>query len=261
MSEVAFAVAAHPDDIEFMMAGTLLLLGDAGYELHYMNVANGSCGSLTTNRDETVAIRTQESKDAAAKLGATYHDPLVDDLQIYYTPELVAKLCAIVREVNPQILLIPSPQDYMEDHMNVSRLMVTATFCRIAPNFPTDPPTDHVEREVALYHCMPAGLEDQLRNPIYADLYLDISSEIDQKRQALACHRSQKEWLDATQGMDSYLKTMEDLSYRMGKMSGKFEYAEGWRKHLHLGFGSEDFDPLSDALENKIIFKDNNGEN
>ena len=39
---VAFALAAHPDDIEFMMAGTLVLLGDAGYEIHYMNVANGS---------------------------------------------------------------------------------------------------------------------------------------------------------------------------------------------------------------------------
>ena len=45
MSPRAFAVAAHPDDIEFMMAGTLILLGRAGYELHYMTIANGSCGS------------------------------------------------------------------------------------------------------------------------------------------------------------------------------------------------------------------------
>ena len=41
----AFAVAAHPDDIEFVMAGTLILLRRAGYELHYMNIANGCCGS------------------------------------------------------------------------------------------------------------------------------------------------------------------------------------------------------------------------
>ena len=41
----AFAVAAHPDDIEFFMAGTLMRLGEAGYELHYMNVADGSCGT------------------------------------------------------------------------------------------------------------------------------------------------------------------------------------------------------------------------
>ena len=43
--KTAFALVAHPDDIEFMMAGTLVLLGQLGYELHYMNLANGSAGS------------------------------------------------------------------------------------------------------------------------------------------------------------------------------------------------------------------------
>ncbi|HUU58478.1 MAG TPA: PIG-L family deacetylase, partial [Phycisphaerae bacterium] len=53
MSEIAIAVAAHPDDIEFMMGGTLLLLGLAGCELHYMTVANGSCGSVTADARRT----------------------------------------------------------------------------------------------------------------------------------------------------------------------------------------------------------------
>ena len=44
--KTAIAIAAHPDDIEFYMAGTLLLLKRAGYEIHYMNVANGNCGSV-----------------------------------------------------------------------------------------------------------------------------------------------------------------------------------------------------------------------
>ncbi len=34
-----FALACHPDDIEFMMGGTLFLLKQAGCELHYMNLA------------------------------------------------------------------------------------------------------------------------------------------------------------------------------------------------------------------------------
>ena len=29
------AIAAHPDDIEFLMSGTMMLLAEAGYELHY----------------------------------------------------------------------------------------------------------------------------------------------------------------------------------------------------------------------------------
>ncbi|MDG2125455.1 MAG: PIG-L family deacetylase, partial [Verrucomicrobiales bacterium] len=39
------AIGAHPDDIEFMMAGTLLLLQKQGWEVHYMNLSSGNCGS------------------------------------------------------------------------------------------------------------------------------------------------------------------------------------------------------------------------
>ena len=250
MPKAAFAIAAHPDDIEFVMAGTLLLLGRAGYDLHYMNVANGSGGSVTMDADQTKAVRTQESRDSVGLLGAQFHPPLVDDLQIYYTPELVAKLCAIVRKVNPEILLIPSPQDYMEDHTNVSRLMVTAAFSRTVRNFPTDPPSNFIRSEMALYHAMPYGLQDQLRQPVAAHLYVDVTSVMDAKRTVLACHRSQKEWLDASQGLNNFIITMENLNRRVGSMSGKFEYAEGWRRHSHFGFADVDFDPLSSALAN-----------
>ena len=32
----------------------------------------------------------------------------------------------------------------------------------------------------------------------------------------------------------------------MGRQSGQYEYAEGWIRHLHLGLGLEEFDPLAD---------------
>ncbi len=254
MSKTAFAISAHPDDIELMMAGTLILLGEAGYELHYMNVANGSCGTATMDYDEVVAARTAEARAAAGRLGATFHEPLADDLQIYYTPSLVAGLCAVVRQVRPEILLIPSPQDYMEDHVNVSRLAVTAAFCRNMRNFVTDPVVAPINNDTALYHALPWGLQDQFRKPIQADLYVNISSTIDKKRDALACHRSQKEWLDESQGHDSYLNTMVEMSKNVGGMSGRFEFAEGWIRHSHMGFAAEDFDPLGEALGDLAIF-------
>ncbi len=34
MTKTAMAIAAHPDDIEFFMAGTLLLLKQNGYQIH-----------------------------------------------------------------------------------------------------------------------------------------------------------------------------------------------------------------------------------
>ncbi len=256
MRPVAFAVVAHPDDVEFMMAGTLVLLGRAGYDLHTMTVANGSCGTTTLPPDRIVAIRAAESRKASRLLGATSHPPLVDDLQIYYTPQLVAKLCAIVRDVRPEILLIPAARDYMEDHTNVSRLMVTAAFCRGMRNVDTDPPTDPVDGAIALYHAAPVGLSGPLREPVQADRYVDVGEVLSIKREALACHRSQKEWLDASQGLDSYLRTMEEMTAEMGRMSGRFEYAEAWRRHLHVGFAEEDFDPLTDALGERIAAAD-----
>ncbi len=256
MSKVAMAVAAHPDDIEMMMGGTLIMLKRAGCEIHYMNVANGSCGTDTLDKNEIVAIRTAEAQDAADLIGAVFHPPLVDDLQIIYTESLAAKLCAIVRRVDPQILLLPSPQDYMEDHMNTSRLMVTAAFCRNIVNFPTDPPTPPLFSEMCLYHGLPWGLRDQLRKTVDAGTFVDVSSVMADKRRMLACHRSQKEWLDRTQGLESYLTTTEDLAAQVGRLSGRFTHAEGWRRHLHLGFGREEFDPLSDALGKHIISLD-----
>ena len=63
-----------------------------------------------------------------------------------------------------------------------------------------------------------------------------VSSKMDLKTKMLAAHKSQKLWLDQSQGMDSYLVTMRDLMQSVGRLSnGKFEFAEGWRRHLHLG--------------------------
>lgn len=248
MPKVAMAVAAHPDDIEFMMSGTLVLLGEAGYELHYMNIGTGSCGSATLTRDQIVAIRTEESRAACGLIWASFHPPLVDDIEILYETKLIRRLCAIVRQVKPEILLLPSPQDYMEDHMTASRLAVTAAFCRNMRNYITDPLSEPVDVQMALYHALPYGLKDQLRKSVVPEFFVDVSSAMNRKRQMLACHKSQKEWLDESQGIDSYITTMEGMCAEVGRMSGKFDFAEGWRRHSHLGFGSEDFDPLTTAL-------------
>ncbi|MBM4016899.1 MAG: LmbE family protein [Planctomycetes bacterium] len=244
----AMAIAAHPDDIEFMMAGTLLALGEAGWRLHCLNVATGSCGSRSTGRDETVAVRTREAQAAAAMLGSILHPPLVDDIEIYYEPRLLARVAAVVRQAAPQALLVPSPCDYMEDHVNASRLAVTAAFTRGMPNLATDPPAAPVDSPVAVYHALPYGLQDVLRRPVRPDFCVDISRVFDRKRRALACHESQKRWLDESQGIGSYLKAMEDMSAAVGRMSGRFALAEGWQRHSHLGFGPPDFDPLGEAL-------------
>jgi len=53
--------------------------------------------------------------------------------------------------------------------------------------------------------------------------------------------------------MDSYLATMDRMSKEVGELSGKYEYAEGWRRHLHLGFSATEHDPLSEALGDQCL--------
>lgn len=249
----AIAIAAHPDDIEFVMGGTLMLLKQAGFDIHYMNVASGSCGTTTMDTNQARIVRANEGRAAAEILGATFHSSLCDDLEVVYSVELLRKLAAVIREVQPEIVLTHSPEDYMEDHMNVSRLAVTAAFSRGMSNFATDPPSAAIEGDVALYHAMPHGLCDGLRRPVEADCYIDTSSVHATKRKALAAHTSQKEWLDASQGMDSYLITMDELSQQVGQRSEKFELAEGWRRHLHWGLSASDHDPLAEILSDQYL--------
>ena len=246
------AIAAHPDDVEFMMAGTLLLLGQAGFALHYMTLSSGNCGSMNMSPAKTTVVRRKEAKAAARILGAKHHGSLCDDLEILYELKTLRRLTGIIREVSPTIILTHSPLDYMEDHMNTSRLVVSAAFTRGMPNFRTAPTCKPTKSDVTIYHAMPHGLRDQLRRKVVPEFFVNTAAVHQTKRAALAAHVSQKEWLDATQGMDSYLAEMDSMSNAVGKMSGAFEHAEGWRRHLHLGFSSKEIDPLSDALGSAV---------
>ncbi len=246
---IVLAAAAHPDDIEFMMAGTLLRMRDASCEIHLWNLANGCCGSNSLSREETAALRWEEAQAAAALAGGTAHPPLFNDLEIFYDSDSLAQVAAVIRQIQPDVILTQSPQDYMEDHQNTVRLVVAGAFTRAMKNAVTIPPVSPYEKPVAIYHALPHGLKDELRQSIVPHFFVGITDVLERKRAMLACHASQKEWLDATQGMDAYLDEMEGMSREVGAMSKVQPVAEGWRRHSHLGFGSEDFDPLSQLLD------------
>jgi len=230
------------------MAGTLLLLRQAGWETHYLNLSSGNCGSTGLNAAATRRLRQAEARRAAALLGARWHASFCDDLEVFYDLPTLRRLAAVVREVKPGIVLTHSPQDYMEDHTNTCRLAVAAAFSRGMPNFRTAPARRPAEGDVTIYHAMPHGLRDGMRRRVIPGSFVNTTAVHATKRAALAAHASQKGWLDASQGMDSYIGTMDAMSLAVGEMAGRFRHAEGWRRHLHLGFSADDADPLAAAL-------------
>ncbi|MEI8247670.1 MAG: PIG-L family deacetylase [Lentisphaerota bacterium] len=248
MKKTAFAIACHPDDIEFMMAGTLIKLQSAGYEIHYMNVANGSLGTNQFDYKTIVAMRREEARNAAKVIGAVFHESLVDDLEVYYERATLERLVPVIREVAPEIILTHGPYDYMEDHVNTGRLAVSAAFCRGMTNFKCNPPHPAIDGNATVYHSMPHSLRDQLRRPVIPGIFVNIGSTVEQKKQMLSCHKSQKEWLDSSQGNNAYLIDMTDKGRYFGTMSKRYEFAEGWIRHNSVGFCGPDDNPLVAVL-------------
>ena len=244
----AIAIGAHPDDIEFYMAGTLLRLRELGWEIHYFNLSSGNCGSVKLSPSKTRKIRKQEAQNAAKILGAKYHPSIADDLEIVFSVPLLRQVSTVIRKVRASIVLTHSPQDYMEDHTETCRLAVTAAFTHGMPNFKSEPREETYDHNVTVYHAMPHGLRDPLRRRIIPGQFINTAPSQKTKLRALKAHESQQNWLDSSQGLNSYLKTMDDFSSELGQMSGCFGHAEGWRRHLHYGFSATNSDPLKVAL-------------
>ena len=250
----ALGVFAHPDDMEIAGAGTLLRLQRAGYEIHCLAVANGCCGSSVLGREETARVRRAEAQEACRLAGFALHDSLVNDIEVFYERATLARVAALVRLIAPEVLLTHSPSDYMEDHQNACRLAVTAAFCRGMRNMPTDPPTPPVDRPVTVYHAQPYGNRDPLGTVVRPTHFVDVGGEVLERKTAmLACHRSQQDWLDESQGLSSYIETMRALAREVGEWSGRFEHAEGWRRRLELGFCDPEADPLAAALGDSCL--------
>ena len=244
----AIAIGAHPDDIEFYMAGTLVLLRRAGWEIHYLNIANGCCGSQRYGPGELARIRLGEAKRAAKGLGAHFHPPLCNDMEILYDLKLVRRVAAIIREVRPGIVLTHPPVDYMEDHTNTCRLVVTAAFTHAMPNFRSIPPRTTADYDLTIYHCIPHSMQDPLRRRVTPEIFVNTTSVQEVKRAALAQHQSQHAWLEASQGVNSFIAKADADARLVGRLSKKFKFAEGWWRHLHFGYSTNEVDPLRQAL-------------
>ena len=246
--KTAIAIGAHPDDIEFYMAGTLVLLQRAGWETHYLNIANGCCGSVQYNARQLSRIRLGEAKRAAKVLGAGFHPPICNDMEIVYDLQLVRRVAAVIREVRPEIILTHPPVDYMEDHTNTCRIVVTAAFAHGMPNFRSIPSRATADYDLTIYHATPHSLLDPLRRLVVPEFFVNTCSVQAVKRAALAEHGSQQDWLDKSQGLDSLGGKVDEVARLVGKLSKRFQFAEGWCRHLHYGFSATGADPLGSAL-------------
>src|SRR5437879_9356289 len=97
------SVLAHPDDAEFLCAGTLTRLArEHGWTVHIASMTPGDCGSAEHSAEEISRIRRGEGARAAAVIGAAYHCLEERDLRITYNDRALEKVVRLFRQVRPR---------------------------------------------------------------------------------------------------------------------------------------------------------------
>lgn len=219
LSHRVLAFVAHPDDAEMLCAGTLIRLHEAGWEVHIATAAAGDCGTTTETPAAIMARRAEEARRAAAVIGATYHCLDERDGYVVYDKPTLRKCYDLFRHVAPQLVFTHSVHDYMMDHVVVAQLARAASFAYSAPNITTVPLREG-SGVPHLYYCDPIEAIDPLGHPVAPTTLIDISRQLEQKSEMLACHETQREWLRAYHGMDEYLDAMRRHAAMRGRQAG-----------------------------------------
>jgi LmbE family N-acetylglucosaminyl deacetylase len=228
----ALAILAHPDDAEFLCAGTLLRLrAEHGWTIHVATMTPGDCGSAEHAPEEIAAIRRAEGAAAAAVLGATYDCLEERDLRVVYGEAVVEKAVRLINRLRPAVVFTHSPDDYHLDHEQTSKIVRAATFAAPIPNFlhgrHDHPPLDHIPH---LYYCDPLEGKDVFGNPIPVGVKVDVSAVLETKAKALEAHHSQRAWLLKHHGVDEFVESMRAWGRAQGAGAGVAS-AEGFRQH------------------------------
>lgn len=218
------AIAAHPDDMEFYCAGTLLKCKARGDEVFVCTINNGNMGHLEIMPDELAKIRRAESQKSCDLAGFTYLSCDIGDLCSYYqSKEHKDKLVDVIRQANPDLMIIHDPEDYMTDHVAASKLAFDAAFMATVPHYITNYPA--IDEFCPIYYMANgAGIN------FMPTEYVDITEFYEKKIEMLHCHQSQESWLRDHDGID-YTKECRVLSEYYG-LHCNADYAEAFRPCL-----------------------------
>jgi N-acetylglucosamine malate deacetylase 1 len=226
------ALHAHPDDVEFQCAGTLILLREAGCHVTIATMTPGDCGSAEYDAEAIAAIRREEARKSAELMGADYVCLEFRDLAIFNDDESRRRITEALRRVGPEIILTAPPADYIADHEMTSLLVRDACFAAPCPNYTTRQwePAPALAKIPHLYFVDPVEGVDRGGIAVPVDFRVDVSRVFSTKREMLACHASQRNWLLRQHGMDEYLEMQAKWGARRGAEIG-VAFAEAFRQY------------------------------
>ena len=222
--KTVMVVQAHPDDAESRCAGTVVLLKKNGNKIVYVVCSNDDKGTYDPKATlkSHAALRKKEEEAAVKVLGIDalewlgYEDGWVDMVP---KDQLRGDIVRMIRKYHPSILFAFDPRN-TDEHMDHRASAFAAMDAVTAAPFPLYFP-DHIHKE----KLTPWQVSDvYYYDSMEPNTWVDISSTIETKIDALAKHASQK-------GTDreAIAQGMKEKAAREGKEHG-IKYAETLRQ-------------------------------
>jgi LmbE family N-acetylglucosaminyl deacetylase len=203
--ERVLVVMAHPDDVDFGFAGSVAVMTDAGIEVVYCLVTDGDAGGSEYGipRGEMAPMRRDEQRAAAAIVGVhDVHFLGYSDGRLEATIELRKDITRVIRNVRPNRVLTQSPDRNWDriyashpDHLAAGE----AAVCAVYPD---------ARNRWAHPELADEGLEPWTVDALWMGIghdgathYVDITTSVDRKIDALLSHKSQLPDPGATETM------------------------------------------------------------
>lgn len=204
-------LAPHMDDEVLGCGGTLYKHVTAGDRVTVAYMTDGRKGVSAVNdgnftpeererrEDEVVRTRQEESRRATALLGISDLRFLNNrDQELAEDPKSCSELARIIEEVRPDLVYVPFMTDRHKDHWMTNRVFFGAISL--------------LRKELVPERC--CGYE--VWSPLYPNCIVDITREVEVKRNALSEFTSQMEEIDFSRaiiGLHAY-RSMTHLTGR-----------------------------------------------
>jgi LmbE family N-acetylglucosaminyl deacetylase len=225
----ALIISAHPDDIEFVVAGTAAKWVQAGADVQYVVATSGDAGSHQPGitREELACIREQEQRTAAQVAGV---DQVVflgyPDGEVEPTMALRRDLVREIRRFKPDTVVCYDPTRLFVEDRYINhpdhRAVGQAALDAVAPAAAMPLVFEELREEGLEPHRVKQVLVASTMEP---NTWIDITDTIDLKIEALRQHASQ-----FPDGWDPE-KMLREWASENGKEVG-FPYAEAYRRFI-----------------------------
>jgi LmbE family N-acetylglucosaminyl deacetylase len=201
--ERILVVTAHPDDVDFGVAGSVAVWTSSGIEVTYCIVTSGEAGGSdrTITREEMAEIRKSEQLAAAECVGVTDVRFLGHpDGRLQPSLDVRRDISRVIRDVRPQRVVCQSPE------RNVARIYASHPDHLAAGEAALDAVYPDSRNPFAHPELLEEGYEPWTVPEIWlmtandTDVHVDTTDVIDRKIKALLSHTSQiadPSWADS----------------------------------------------------------------